>query len=569
MYTRLGSYVLVREAGRGGMSTVFEAVDTRIGRTVAVKVLTVGHYLSPEQNNDLTKRLSREARTVGSLSHPNIVTIYDVGEEDGHHFIVMEYLDGMTLRERITQGPVSPPEISQILDQVADGLDAVHARGVVHRDLKPSNVMLLPGELGTGEHVRVKLMDFGIARQADDTTITHTGVTAGSPAYMSPEQVRGEAGTPASDLWSLGVLLYEMLAGAPPFASDNIPSVLYKVNYENPAPLTQAEPQMQKILQRALEKEPAKRYGSARELAAAFRETAQRPTVTAAPSQPLPVAAGGVGRRPAKAPISFPSNVPRLGWAVLLLVTLLAAAPFVSRRRPPRPPATLASPAVLAFKHTQQPIDPLPSPSPERTHRAHRSASLPERDAKVAERARLPGQVRQKQPDPETTTLERRQQEGKKKKQVRAPEPRQAVVRVAKAPSSFPAPIDRNVNANKATPAPIPPAGVGQTRLLGTWHGRYSRQPATLAVTRHRGDFFAGTMTVNTSDGPVAVAVEGTLSADGWITLRETRVIRRPSTQPWGLGQNKGFLDRRGRMTGMGKDVGSSRIKVYGWEFSR
>src|SRR5918997_629768 len=183
---QLGPYLLTREAGRGAMSTVYEATDTRIGRTVAVKLIAIPPYLSPEQREQMLARIRREVRTIGRLSHPNIVTIYDVGEQDGLHYIVMEFLRGQTLRERLDSGaPLSLEEAVGILNQVAEGLDAVHAEGVVHRDIKPSNVMILPGG-------RVKLMDFGVARQADDTTVTHTGMAVGSPAYMAPEQVRGE-----------------------------------------------------------------------------------------------------------------------------------------------------------------------------------------------------------------------------------------------------------------------------------------------------------------------------------------------------------------------------------------
>ena len=162
---QLGHYALVREAGRGGMSVVYEARDARIGRRVAVKVVTVPAHMTPVQREAMLARLGREARAIARLSHPNIVSIYDVGEEADRHFLVMEYLDGQTLRDRLDRWPVVPAEPSRILDQVADALDAVHAEGVVHRDIKPSNVMLLPDG-------RAKLMDFGVARQAEDTLVT-------------------------------------------------------------------------------------------------------------------------------------------------------------------------------------------------------------------------------------------------------------------------------------------------------------------------------------------------------------------------------------------------------------
>ena len=192
------------------MSVVHQAVDRRTGKTVALKAHTVPPSLSSSERNAVMVRFAREARTVARLSHPSIVAIHEVGEHEGTHFLAMEYLDGNTLAERLTAGPLTPAQAAPILAQVADALDAVHAAGIVHRDIKPTNVMLLP-EGG------VKLLDFGVARQSEDTTVTATHSIVGSPTYMAPEQVQGELGDAASDRWALGVLLYEMLAGKPPF----------------------------------------------------------------------------------------------------------------------------------------------------------------------------------------------------------------------------------------------------------------------------------------------------------------------------------------------------------------
>jgi hypothetical protein len=267
---RLAEYELLRETGRGGMSTVYQARDLRLGRTVAVKVLAAPPALSSAQQSALIARLKREARAIAHLSHPNIVAIHDVGEQEGHHFIVMEFLQGTTLRDRLARGALSVAEAADILDQVAEALDAVHAQGVVHRDIKPSNVMILPDG-------RVKLLDFGVARHCDDATITQVGSIVGSPAYMSPEQVRGEEATVGSDMWALGVLLYEMLAGRPPYVGATIPSVLYQVTQENPAPPPGIPLPVQSVVRRALEKNPARRYRSARELASDFRSRSTAP----------------------------------------------------------------------------------------------------------------------------------------------------------------------------------------------------------------------------------------------------------------------------------------------------
>lgn len=289
---RLAGYALVREAGRGAMSTVYEARDGK-DRRVALKVLHAPATLAAAQQKALIDRLDREARVMLRLSHPNVVRLFDVGQEAGEHFIVMEYLDGQTLRTRLDGGPLSLVESSRVLDQIASALDAVHAEGIVHRDVKPSNVMLLPDG-------QVKLMDFGVARQGDDTTITQTGMIVGSPAYMSPEQVRGEENTHSTDLWALGILLYEMLAGHSPFTGSNVSTVLYRVAHETPAPLPGISNTVQQILRRALDKSPAKRYRTGREFADAFRLAVLGPAVKpqALPRQPqrwpwvaLPVAA--------------------------------------------------------------------------------------------------------------------------------------------------------------------------------------------------------------------------------------------------------------------------------------
>ncbi len=328
---RLGPYALVREAGRGGMAQVYEAVDTRMGRTVAVKVLASAPHLLPAQRDALIARLDREAQALGSLSHPNVVAIFDVGEQDGLHYLVMEYLDGQTLRQRLDDSgaALSSVEAESVLSQVALGLDAVHARGVLHRDIKPSNVMRLPDG-------RVKLMDFGIARQEGDTTMTQAGMMVGSPAYLAPELIAGDKGTPATDVWSLGVLLYEMLAARPPFAGDTIPAVLYQIAHGDPAPLPNVSPAVTKVLRRALEKDPAKRFPTASALADAFRAAA----LPAAPAAPPPAA------RRARAYAS----VIKEGTAADVAAT--AVHPTVERSRAGRPPRNLgrnARPAVLAL----------------------------------------------------------------------------------------------------------------------------------------------------------------------------------------------------------------------------
>ena len=314
-------YRLLRETGRGAMSVVWEAVDTRSGRRVAIKTLVAPVAAEGGDRAAWAARMEREARAVARLSHPNIVTTYEVGREAEQPYLVMEFLTGQTLRQRLRAGPLPPGEAAHVLDQAAAALDAVHAAGVLHRDLKPAGFMLLPG--GT-----VKMMDFGLARQSDDTLVTQADMMVGSPSYMAPEHIHGDPAGPAGDLWSLGVILYEMLAGRPPFGGDRIAAVLEQVTTADPPPLPQLPPPVQAVLRRALAKDPAKRYPTAAALAADFRAAR--------------ASAVDPGTGPADAPVSppllpadatptrqkLPHSLPRvlIALAVLLLLGLLILA---------------------------------------------------------------------------------------------------------------------------------------------------------------------------------------------------------------------------------------------------
>ncbi len=341
----LSRYALLREVGRGAMSVVYEAHDRHDGKTVAVKVLnaSAGAELS---------RFTQEAQAVAGISHPNVVAIQDTGEEAGRHFLVMEYLRGETLRERLGRGPLTLDQAEPILRQVADALDAVHAQGVVHGDIKPSNAMLLPDGA-------VKLLDFGIARRSGDTAVAGPDGLIGSPAYMAPEQARGGGGTPASDIWALGVLLYEMLAGRPPFAGPSIPAVLSQVTRGEPPAIPDLPGPAQGVLRRALEKNPARRYPTARALADALR-AALPGSQTAAR-----------GRRPL-----WP-------WALLLLPVLLGltlvllsryrlATPAQSLLPPPAPavapPAALPPVVTMPFRPRQRRRQRTATPSARHRH---------------------------------------------------------------------------------------------------------------------------------------------------------------------------------------------------------
>ena len=259
-------YQVRKELGRGFSSIVYEAQDTVRGRTVALKVLTLGQTLTDERRQDMAERFLREARAISALSHPNIVSIYEVGQAgDGRQFIAMELLTGECLRARIDrEAPLPPEDAVPIALQVADALEYAHARGIVHRDVKPDNIYVLPDG-------RVKLMDFGVAHIVSEGTLTQTGTVVGSPAYMSPEQISGLPLSGGSDVFSLGVTLAEMLTGHKPFDAPSIPAVMNRILHRPPQ-IDGVQPRaLRKVLDRALAKAQASRFSSAGAFAEALR----------------------------------------------------------------------------------------------------------------------------------------------------------------------------------------------------------------------------------------------------------------------------------------------------------
>ncbi|HKS66653.1 MAG TPA: protein kinase [Candidatus Acidoferrales bacterium] len=274
--SKLGPYEIVAALGAGGMGEVYRAVDTRLGRSVAIKVL-------PEHaadSQDALQRFQREARSVSSLNHPNICTLYDIGHDEGRDFIVMECLEGETLAQRIRRGPLSVRETVDIALPVARGLAEAHAQSVVHRDIKPSNIIL------TRQGVP-KIIDFGLARLVSANAGTQTlGVTTGTIGYMSPEQTLGRPVTASTDVWAVGVLLIEMLNGANPFQRENASAILFAIVNEPPATPASAPPELQKIIYRALSKDPAGRYADCGEMAEDL-ETFRSSVISSAGMQPV------------------------------------------------------------------------------------------------------------------------------------------------------------------------------------------------------------------------------------------------------------------------------------------
>jgi len=252
-------YKIEDVVGRGGMGIVYKAEDTKLKRRVALK------FLPPELTLDEEARVRfvLEAQTTAGLSHPNICTIHEINEEEGKSFIAMEYVKGQSLKERIGQAPLGIDEVLDISLQVAEGLEEAHKKGIIHRDIKSANIMIT-------EKGQAKVMDFGLAKVKGSTILTREGTTLGTVAYMSPEQARGEEVDHRTDIWSLGVVLYEMLSGELPFKGDREASILYSVVHEEPRPLKKIKrdlsQEMTQITHRALKKKPESRYASAAEM---------------------------------------------------------------------------------------------------------------------------------------------------------------------------------------------------------------------------------------------------------------------------------------------------------------
>ena len=298
---KIGRYEILDEVGQGAMGTVYRARDPLIERTVAIKTVPITKLR--QEGADTESRFLREAQSAGRLSHPNIVTIYDVGEADGLAYIAMEYLHGATLRDLMNKGPMPLDLALDTATQMAEALAFAHEHGVIHRDIKPANVVV------TGQRGRIKLTDFGIAHLANSDH-THAGQMLGSPRYMSPEQAMGREVDGRSDIFSLGAVLYEILTGHYAFDGDSLPSIVYRVVNEAPVEASTLRPQLPaelaSLLSRMLNKNPQARP-DARTLVNALH--ALTPT---APQLPAPPQSNRV-----------PRLLPMLAFGTPVLVFLL------------------------------------------------------------------------------------------------------------------------------------------------------------------------------------------------------------------------------------------------------
>jgi len=355
---KLGKYRIIEEVGRGSFAAVYKAVDTTLERTVALKVLAPHLLWDPA----FVQRFQREAKVVANLYHPNIVTIYEVSQVEGVYFIAMQFLEGRTLSRVLEAvGPLPISAVQVILEQIATALDYAHARGFVHRDIKPSNIIV-------ADDGRVTLTDFGLVKAGEGTQLTASGVVFGTPEYMSPEQAEGKALDARSDIYSLGVVLYEMLAGRAPFVADTTPAVMYKRVHE-PPPLEELPSDLSQgvaaVVEKALAKKREERYQSAEEMAGALAAAVE------AKAEPK------VGR---KEKLVARGSLPIWGWGSIALVAALVigVAIFLAIQgcEPTAMPMPAAQPATRTATVTATAIPMPPTDTPTSTSTPTKTPTL-------------------------------------------------------------------------------------------------------------------------------------------------------------------------------------------------
>jgi len=285
-FTQLGRYRILGELGRGAMGVVYRGEDPLLNRTVAIKTIILSS--DAQERAEYEARFYQEARAAGGLNHPHLITIYDIGREGDTAYMAMELLEGVELRELMKRGRVALPLALEIASQVADGLAFAHQHGVVHRDIKPANVMVIRGR-------HAKIMDFGIARVRVSDIQTQAGAVLGSPKYMSPEQVKGQRADHRSDIFSLGIVIHELVCGSAPFSAATVPALMHSITIVTPPPPSAVDRSLPGMLDlivaKALEKDPDARYQDAAQIAADLRACLELLTDSTAAATMSPPAA--------------------------------------------------------------------------------------------------------------------------------------------------------------------------------------------------------------------------------------------------------------------------------------
>ena len=377
----LGKYQIVEEIGRGGMGAVYKAHDPSLDRTVAIKVLAP--HLVWEK--DFVERFLREARAAGRLQHPNIIPIHDVGQEGNNYYFVMAYLPGPSLKQRIAQkGKLTPDEALPILRQLADALDYAHSEGLIHRDVKPANVMF-------DRRGQAVLTDFGIVKAVEESRLTGTGATLGTPHYMAPEQVRGAPVGARSDQYALAIMAFEMLTGQVPFDADTTTAVLFKQINDPPPSIWKICPDLpratESVMNRTLSKSPDKRYASCNEFVKALEQAlAQAVTVPRKPVEKPepPTTILAKVRKPSQGLLLIGAGI------AALVIMALAIVVFSGKPGPATPtpvaavqPTSTATPAATSTFQptpTRTPMPPTQTPTPSATLRASTPVPQPAMD---------------------------------------------------------------------------------------------------------------------------------------------------------------------------------------------
>ncbi|MCJ7611254.1 MAG: protein kinase, partial [Candidatus Aminicenantes bacterium] len=323
---KIGKYTIVGEIGRGAMGIVYKAIDPFIGRTVAVKTIRFDILGQGPERDIAQKRFMREAHSAGNLSHPNIVTIYEVGEDQGISYIAMEYVDGSSLEDLMhARQKFSLEEILSLVEHVAEGLEMAHKKGVVHRDIKPANILI-------DSENRPRIVDFGIAR-ISTSTMTQTNMIMGTPYYMSPEQISGRKVDNRADIFALGGILYELLTGQKAFPGDNLTTVIYRIINEEPLPIRTVKKNLPEgldfIVSKALAKAPEERYQNCRELVHDLRHYTQLKAPAPAFAPSAEVAEAPAARPIVREPRSIAKPEGRRRSVVIVLAAMLAVTAVV------------------------------------------------------------------------------------------------------------------------------------------------------------------------------------------------------------------------------------------------